>query len=427
MKSGLLFGALSGVPRYSDRLKALFGTSILSYLPCTEASGTSLLDASGNARNATIGGTHPPVAGGVIGIGDGNLAVSFGGVSTSYIDWYSTSMRDAFDPLEGTLLLWLGGITSAVWDDGSVDYIFRAEVDASNYITIYKRSTPIREIIIRMVAGGTSIFRVIPAKNLSWFQFALTWSKSNNRLRGFINGKQYGADLAGLGTWSGTINADKFIIGGDYKTSTDLFTGTLAHALLLNREATPAEIQQAYDAFRTPLIIGAIGDSITAYVTVTSYSWMLRDQYNGGNCRLINHAVTGHSIMSNLDAQVTAAATDSANLIIIHIGTNDDNAGDMTALQAEVEENLIELKASNPLATIYVMNVLKRWTAVDGVTEVAKGNIRTAIAAACTAQSVTCWDTYTSTWIDAADTSDGLHPNDAGHAKILTQILARLP
>ena len=49
------------------------------------------------------------------------------------------------------------------------------------------------------------------------------------------------------------------------------------------------------------------------------------------------------------------------------------------------------------------------------------------VAAACTAQGVTCWDTYTSTWIDAADTIDGLHPNDADHAKILTQVLALLP
>jgi hypothetical protein len=84
------------------------------------------------------------------------------------------------------------------------------------------------------------------------------------------------------------------------------------------------------------------------------------------------------------------------------------------------------LKAAHPSAEIYVWNVLPRWTAVDGETEVDKSHIRAAIAAACTAQEVTCWDTYTEPWITAADTSDGLHPNAAGGVKIADAIIAQL-
>jgi lysophospholipase L1-like esterase len=108
------------------------------------------------------------------------------------------------------------------------------------------------------------------------------------------------------------------------------------------------------------------------------------------------------------------------------LGANDDNAGDMNTLQAEVEENIIELKASNPRASIYYLNILPLWTDVGGGTEQPKENIRHAIEAACTAQSITCWDTYHTPWIVVGDTSDGVHPTAGGHAKIATEVLARL-
>jgi lysophospholipase L1-like esterase len=150
-------------------------------------------------------------------------------------------------------------------------------------------------------------------------------------------------------------------------------------------------------------------------------------QYHNGAVITTNNAVGGHTIIANMDAQVAATADDAADIIIIGLGTNDNNAGDMGALQAECEENIAELKASNADATIYWMNVLPRWTDVGGGTPVDKSNIRTAIAAACTAQSVTCWDTFTDPWITAGQTSDGVHPTAAGHAAILARVLALLP
>ena len=128
----------------------------------------------------------------------------------------------------------------------------------------------------------------------------------------------------------------------------------------------------------------------------------------------------------NLTKQTGESASDDASIIIIHMGTNDDNAGDMTALQAMVETNLASLKVTNPDATIYYMNVLPRWTDTGGGTEQDKSNIRAAIAAACAAQSITCWDTRTDPWITAADTTDGLHPNAAGNVKIADRVYALL-
>ena len=108
------------------------------------------------------------------------------------------------------------------------------------------------------------------------------------------------------------------------------------------------------------------------------------------------------------------------------MGTNDDNAGNMTTLQATAEAQIAALKVSNPTAQIYWLNVLPRWTNSGGGTPVDKANIRTAIAAACTAQGITCWDTLTTPWITAAQTSDGLHPINAGMDAIVTQVYARI-
>ena len=70
---------------------------------------------------------------------------------------------------------------------------------------------------------------------------------------------------------------------------------------------------------------------------------------------------------------------------------------------------------------IYGMGILPNTSATAGYRDT--NNAR--IAAACAAQSVTYWNT--DGWIvPATDTSDGLHPNETGAAKIMTEILTRL-
>jgi lysophospholipase L1-like esterase len=133
-----------------------------------------------------------------------------------------------------------------------------------------------------------------------------------------------------------------------------------------------------------------------------------------------NHAVSGQRILSDMDSQVLAAASDDADLIIIELGTNDNNTGDMQVLRAEIEENIAELRASNPHAAIYYLNILPIWGS-NGV-EWDKRNIRTAINAACAAQEITCWDTYSIPWITFSDTVDGVHPGVSGHQIIGSKV-----
>lgn len=167
-----------------------------------------------------------------------------------------------------------------------------------------------------------------------------------------------------------------------------------------------------------------LGDSIAA----ASGGWpYITSQYKVWS--LVNHAVNSMGILvgaDNMDVQTLAAANDDADVIILALGANDNNAGDMAALQAEATENILELQASNPRARICYLNVLPCWTDGTGATEQAKDNIRAAITAACAATGITCWDSHTTPWIVVTDTSDGIHPTAAGTLKIAYQVLARL-
>lgn len=170
-------------------------------------------------------------------------------------------------------------------------------------------------------------------------------------------------------------------------------------------------------------ILTVIGDSIAA--DINSFGRLMQRENNYALC---SYAVGGASIFySAMDLQTVAAINDNADIIINELGTNDDETDNMSLKQTEIQNRLKIQKASNPNATIYYMNVLPRWTDVGGLTEAMKPNIRACIAAACLAENVTCWDTYTDPWINASDTIDGIHPSAAGHVKIRNRILALLP
>lgn len=164
---------------------------------------------------------------------------------------------------------------------------------------------------------------------------------------------------------------------------------------------------------------GIIGDSIS---TSISPDWPINitSGYDKNN-----HAAGGESILNHMAAQVIDAENDNNNLIVLALGTNDDSGGDMGVIQSIVEDAIIALKASNPGAVIYYMNILPRWAALGGA-EINKAPLRTAIAAACTAQSITCWDTYSTPWIVNGDTSDGTHPTLAGGVKVWDEIASRI-
>jgi hypothetical protein len=420
-RAGLMGG--SSNLRYWQRVKNLFGSSLIGYWPLWEASGSVAEDISGNGRN----GAYSNVALAEPGLGDGKTSAKFNG-ATSYCNIYSESLAAAFNGQEFSVSIWYKVAGAGVWTDGTPRDLMRlTRGDGQNHLNIQRNNTN-GEIQVVYIAGGirkdfylTNYWAV--RDGLGWNNLIFSASKTEDRARVYVNGQLF-SSVSSLGSWVGSPIATGMMVGASSPTPAAVWNGWLQHDLIRNQAFTDLEAYDFCHQIRPGEIISVLGDSIS--IAPFCWPYPLQNSYTPVSY-VKNHAVAGQSIMTHMDAQTLATAGDGANKIILALGTNDNDAGDMVALQAKVESNIVALKSSNPGVSIYYMNLLPRWTNNTGATPVDKSHIRAAIAAACAAQSVTCWDTFTDPWITAGQTTDGLHPTAAGHAAIATRVLALLP
>lgn len=238
---------LNDTQSYLQKVKALFGSSIVGFWPQNEQSGTVSKDISGRGHD----GAYTGVTLGVPGIGDGSTATRFtsGGVSVNNI--YSAGLNTDFNGREFTIGIWAKVSGAGVWTDGVVRYLSIFFIDASNRIFLRRAATN-GEIDLFYIAGGTSKVVAITGKsNTDWMYIVLTGSLSNNRLRGYFNGVQFGTDVTGVGTWSnGALNSTQTCIGASSTSdTTSNWSGDLAIVPVLNREATPQEVAASYSPF----------------------------------------------------------------------------------------------------------------------------------------------------------------------------------
>lgn len=222
--------AILGGQKYFEKVKGLFGASIVGYWPFWDAVGSSTaVDISGNARH----GTPTNCTFGAAGIGDGT-AVSLVGASASRIS-VLTPIAAIFPGAEGSILMW--GQTST-WSLSNKQ-LFNFNVDASN--KIYAYADGVNNITCRYVAGGTTeSLTVVPGPAITAWHLALTWSATGDAVISYLRGAAIGSSGT-LGTWAGGSLAEAF---WGYE-STNTWTGVLAHGILLNRAATAPEVAKA--------------------------------------------------------------------------------------------------------------------------------------------------------------------------------------
>jgi len=106
----------------------------------------------------------------------------------------------------GTVSAW------AKLDSTSINAIlFKFDVDTNNQVSIayLNGSSKLR---FQYKAGGTQdkIDHSVSIENDgNHHHFMITWDKSADQMKGYIDGSQVGTTQTGLGTWSGTVNAFK--------------------------------------------------------------------------------------------------------------------------------------------------------------------------------------------------------------------------
>ena len=192
-----------------------------------ELSGSVAHDMSGRRHNGVIVGADP----GKQGIGDGRTCMWLDG-STDYINIYSTALAAAFNGREGSLMAWAKVNSAGVWIDGTQRRVAYLRADASNYVTIF-RSTTNGQMNWQYVAAGVSQLPGRLGLSLTtWMQLVVTWSKTADAVRGYLNGVQQDATFTGLGVWVGALAAGVCCIGAQTTAPAQVWHGWLGpHAI----------------------------------------------------------------------------------------------------------------------------------------------------------------------------------------------------
>jgi lysophospholipase L1-like esterase len=179
-------------------------------------------------------------------------------------------------------------------------------------------------------------------------------------------------------------------------------------------------------------IIEFIGDSITvgqlsSKQALTAYGWLVGERLGAGHTQIavggacLYPAADGCIGMSQrfLKTGLAANAPDwnfsryQANVVVINLGTNDVGHGVSGAqFQSAYVTLLRNVRAKYPNATIFALETFrKRYVAETQAAVAAVGDSRVRFV-------------NTEGWlVEATDTVDNVHPNDAGHRKIADRLV----
>jgi len=238
---------------YYQKVLAIQPANLLSYWTMEDASGPTIDDKSSNEFNAAVeSGT---LTFGVAGIGDGKTAIRFPG--NAWAGGQSAGYIAAWNGAEQTIAAWVKASGAGMWADSAYRYIIRFYAGADDRVAIFRTSA---NGIIRfeyMAGATTKYLDVTDLAYTDWVHFCITVSKTNDRLRAYVNGTQFGADITGLGVYAGTM--EWMSIGSDGSNS---WSGDMAHVCTWSKELTPAEVASLASPFDTKGIL-FIGDSKT--------------------------------------------------------------------------------------------------------------------------------------------------------------------
>ncbi len=218
--------------------KVLACGGLIGYWPLWEVSGATIGECSGRGHSGTATGfdlLYP-------GIGDGRSCPYLDGVN-DLGNVYSAGLASDFNGAEGSLMAWFKVGGAGVWTDGIQRQIVRFAVDANNRVTILKSSSN-NTLSYQYIAGGVASAPLVSSfSSLAWNCTLLTWSKSADQVKAYLNGVQVDTTKTGLGVFFGTLVSSGASIGSSSGTVPgNVWSGTLAHVALWATVLTAAQI-----------------------------------------------------------------------------------------------------------------------------------------------------------------------------------------
>jgi hypothetical protein len=211
-----------------------------AYTSVTLAAASFMEDAADNAEGtAARDGAYLGLLVGQPGIGDGGGAAWFDDIH-DYINIYSTSLKDAFDGDEGTVIAWAKVNSAAEWSDGEYRTVVQLRASAENRIHVRKGSDD--KMYWRHEGSNVMLDVERTMTELGWCCYALTWSATADEVKGYLNGVQVGSTQTGMGAWSGDLASDDAAIGARNYAATAYWHGWIAHVAIWTKALTPAQI-----------------------------------------------------------------------------------------------------------------------------------------------------------------------------------------
>jgi len=350
---GLIISTLmngAGAAEFWQKAKvAVSSFGLIQYLPIWETSGTSVQDISGLGNNAV----HINVFPGQPGAGDGKLFAYYKNLSTT--NALSAGLVTAFgNGKEGWA--WVVGKMNltTTWTNVHNSELFRFTGDSSNFVYIRKTTTNNQlGFLYRSNASNALVTDASLAGTDDLFDAGITWSKTNNRMRAYINGAQVGTDqTVGAGNWTANPVLSIATVGAELVTSPlECHVGYLGDFMMgAGVEGTPALMLALHNLRMSLLTKNMVfeGDSLTRGDGVPNYpDQSYPNQLVGrlAGCDFFNYATGGTTIVTML----TRTATIDAKY----------NAG--RTCYAILEAGIVDLVSVATAATIYAN--LKTWWA----------------------------------------------------------------
>lgn len=227
-----------GIVPMSARIPATQAANLIGYWKLGEPSGTAAVDSSATAADGTYTGT---VTVGQPGIGDGSLAASFGGGRVSIATPLAT-LDGPFDPTLGSLVIWVLPLNAAFWTDGGFHVFAAMGADINNRLLLFKTNTN-NTLSFLYTAGGVGANPTAAASLLTWFSMGMTWDKTANQLKAYLNGVQQGATQPITGVWAGALNSSWSAIASQSSgAASSVHSGSLAHCAMWKVALTAAEM-----------------------------------------------------------------------------------------------------------------------------------------------------------------------------------------
>lgn len=224
---------------YADKVIGIAPNNLLAYWPLWEPAGPTANDISGNSRNGVEVGSP---SWGETGIGDGRTSVLFDG-SNDAIDTFTASLQSVFNGGEGTMSLWARVSAVGDWSDATLRWLFYLFADGDNFVRIIKLNSN-NDVQFAYRSGGTAqLARTVAiGPTADWFHVAITWSRTVDEVRSYLDGVEAAAVLTITADFVGNLAVGNTVLAASNNVPASVWNGYLAHAVLWDIPLTASQI-----------------------------------------------------------------------------------------------------------------------------------------------------------------------------------------